>query len=1224
MDKNERKEKVKKFFMIFIPFFLISMQIATQNVASDCHYDEILGIGIPVGGIKIYLPWMFFFWKSKFAVVIPTIIASANKYLVFGTLIGFLIAIFTIRKMQSSSSYGSAKWATSKDIKESGLYGNNEGVMIGINPYRFKGYNDKNILNKLLRDDGPAHIGLFAPTRSGKGASIIINTCLLWKNSMFVLDPKGENYNITASFRKKVLGQRVIKFAPFGSDGLGAKWNPIAEVRMGTAQEIYDVMGLARMIADPTGKGGEKGDSHWIDTSAALIQTVILHLLYAHKREDLPIPTLSDVSMFLSSSDKPFEDSITEMQEYAHISTDEFFNNNIFQKIYGNYIETRFMSFNENLGITVNEEKLRKIKQDILSETLIKLDADYEKKCERIKKKPRLERLKKEYEEEKYKVKIKAQDLIDKYPDKFRDITEIQRYYIDDFKKGNLTFEGENNPFRVLLTHPRVADGAAECANRDPKEQGSVLSSANAKFNLYRDPIVANNTSRSDFTSTDILNPNQAVSIFLVIPPNKLSDASPLIRIFINYLLDKNTESMDFSNKNKQRCLLLLDEFPQLGKIEKMETGMAIIAGYGLKVLFVAQDINQVNKNYGENNSIISNCHIRIIFTPNDLKTAENISKFLGKKTIEVANKSEAGTFKTNRSYNKTGRELLAPDELAKMNKDDEIILVSGMPPIKAKKAWYFKIPYFTDRCKNDKYPLAEHLKSDTATIIDDYTALEKLCGTIVTNDVDNKNKKEAPIDKQPVKEETNSAENTITQNSENQEENGDKDKAMLNENEVKEATENIKAEKAENDNVADFINTVIEGVNVENDKATVNEDEVEADNQNNDMIAATDGQILDDVVVESKNKETTKEHNDELVLNEDKKKDDSQNDDDTNEDMLAVKDEQTLNDVEIPINKVALNEHDDEDKVVLNEDETEDNSQNNDNVNEDMIAVKDEQTLDGIEIPTNKVALNENKTRDDDKDNSNEAHKAEITNMDEETADDINSGESDDETIDGEFSEYIMNQTEDEYTNNNQTEQDVDDTQEQDIDKYNKEDKKMDTDFANMDLGLNDSMDENNNIDNKDFLSNISNETADDKFEKDTSVDTQSVDNHTDEAAEDINENKVDEKAVDEQNNVEKKNEMNPLAKDFNMEQVYKNEQANVSLEQSMISLICQRYNFDEEVAKDFLLKMDKMVEEEKATIKLKEENQQKLKEQEQLTVLIDNTVNYLRKCNKILQRVA
>ena len=704
MDKEIKKAKIRKFFMVFIPVVLIFMEIATQSVAKDCKYDELLGIGIPIGDIKIYAPWMFFVWKAKFSMVIPTIIMDAQRYIVIGITIASLVSMLVVKKMESLSSYGSAKWATKKDLRETGLI-NDKGVIVGINPYTFKGYKDKNISSKILRDDGPAHIGVFAPTRSGKGASIIIDTCLEWKHSLIVLDLKGENFNFTASYRKKALKNKIIKFEPFSSDGLSARWNPIAEVRMGTLNEMSDVMSLARMIADPTGKGGEKGDSHWIDTSTALIQTVILHLLYAHKRQDLPIPTLANVSDFLSSRDMPFDDEIDAMQHFDHISTKEFFEDNPFLKIYGNYIESSFKAFNENLnnyGIFVDVIKLKKIKEELKEE---------------------------------------APSLIEKYSSVFRTIREIQVYYADEYKQGTLNFEDEHSPFRCLLTHPKVAAGAAECANRDPKEQGSVTSSANAKFNLFRDPNVINNTSISEFTSTDVMNPNQAVTVYLVIPPNKVQDAIPLVRIFINYALDRNMEEMNFDkNKNKQRCLFLLDEFPQLGRIEKMETAMAIMAGYGLKTLFIAQDINQVNKNYSKDNSIISNCHIRIFFAPNEIETAENICKMLGKQTIEVANKSQSGAFNTSKSWNQTGRELLTPDEIMKMSKDEAIVLVAGFAPIKVKKAWYFKCPYFMSRTQNSNYPnaLGENpMKSDTVTIIDSYDSLYKINGIKIKDNND-------------------------------------------------------------------------------------------------------------------------------------------------------------------------------------------------------------------------------------------------------------------------------------------------------------------------------------------------------------------------------------------------------------------------------------------------------------------------------------------------------
>lgn len=84
--------------MVFIPVVLIFMEIATQSVAKDCKYDELLGIGIPIGDIKIYAPWMFFVWKAKFSMVIPTIIMDAQRYIVIGITIASLISMLVVKK----------------------------------------------------------------------------------------------------------------------------------------------------------------------------------------------------------------------------------------------------------------------------------------------------------------------------------------------------------------------------------------------------------------------------------------------------------------------------------------------------------------------------------------------------------------------------------------------------------------------------------------------------------------------------------------------------------------------------------------------------------------------------------------------------------------------------------------------------------------------------------------------------------------------------------------------------------------------------------------------------------------------------------------------------------------------------------------------------------------------------------------------------------------------
>src|SRR5260370_38634959 len=94
----------------------------------------------------------------------------------------------------------------------------------------------------------------------------------------------------------------------------------------------------------------------------------------------------------------------------------------------------------------------------------------------------------------------------------------------------------------------------------------------------------------------------------------------------------------------EDRLLLLLDEFPSLGRLEFFESALAFMAGYGLKALLIAQSLNQLEKTYGPNNSILDNCHIRVAYAANDDRNAKRISDLLGQASETELQRSYSGT----------------------------------------------------------------------------------------------------------------------------------------------------------------------------------------------------------------------------------------------------------------------------------------------------------------------------------------------------------------------------------------------------------------------------------------------------------------------------------------------------------------------------------------------------------------------------------------------------
>ena len=246
--------------------------------------------------------------------------------------------------------------------------------------------------------------------------------------------------------------------------------------------------------------------------------------------------------------------------------------------------------------------------------------------------------------------------------------------------------------------HPVVASAARELLNKSENERSGVLSTAMSFLGLYRDPVVATVTRRCDWRIRDLVEAERPVTLYLVVPPSDISRTKPLVRLILNQIGRRLTEELD-SKRRRHRLLLMLDEFPALGRLDFFESALAFMAGYGLKSFLIAQSLNQIEKAYGQNNSILDNCHVRVSFATNDERTAKRVSDALGMATELRAMKNYAGSRLSPWlghlmiSRQETARPLLTPGEVMQLPSDDELVLVSGCAPIRAKKARYYEDP---------------------------------------------------------------------------------------------------------------------------------------------------------------------------------------------------------------------------------------------------------------------------------------------------------------------------------------------------------------------------------------------------------------------------------------------------------------------------------------------------------------------------------------------------
>jgi type IV secretion system protein VirD4 len=283
-------------------------------------------------------------------------------------------------------------------------------------------------------------------------------------------------------------------------------------------------------------------------------------------------------------------------------------------------------------------------------------------------------------------------------------LSDPQRSFLATLRQMMTTNHiGDDKAPRV---HPVVASAARELLNKSENERSGVLSTAMSFLGLYRDPTVAEVTSRCDWRIADLLDGKRPCSLYLVIPPSDISRTKPLVRLVLNQIGRRLTERLDVSGSAARRhqLLMMLDEFPALGRLDFFESSLAFMAGYGIRAFLIAQSLNQIEKAYGEHNAILDNCHVRVAFSTNDERTAKRISDALGTATEQRSMRNYAGhrlapwLAHVMVSRQETARQLLTPGEVMQLSPDEELVLVSGLAPIRARKLRYFRDCNFTTR----------------------------------------------------------------------------------------------------------------------------------------------------------------------------------------------------------------------------------------------------------------------------------------------------------------------------------------------------------------------------------------------------------------------------------------------------------------------------------------------------------------------------------------------
>jgi len=234
---------------------------------------------------------------------------------------------------------------------------------------------------------------------------------------------------------------------------------------------------------------------------------------------------------------------------------------------------------------------------------------------------------------------------------------------------------------RALLELMQDSDAAggliARAANRflgkADREAASVLSNAQRHTHFLDSPRIAKVTSRSDFHFSDLR--HRITSVFLVLPPNRMDAYSRWLRLLVSQALqdiardaEASVGAQGASQRLKAPALFLLDEFAALGRLEAVERAMGLMAGYGLQLWPILQDMSQLKDLYGERaGTFIANAGVQQVFGVNDFETAKWLSQMIGQETTGFQTDSYKPGDSPSFSNNLTGRDLLTPDEIMQM-----------------------------------------------------------------------------------------------------------------------------------------------------------------------------------------------------------------------------------------------------------------------------------------------------------------------------------------------------------------------------------------------------------------------------------------------------------------------------------------------------------------------------------------------------------------------------
>jgi len=261
---------------------------------------------------------------------------------------------------------------------------------------------------------------------------------------------------------------------------------------------------------------------------------------------------------------------------------------------------------------------------------------------------------------------------------------------------------------RRQTSHPysrAVVDGIAGFTSVEERLSGSITKTVSTRLQIWSNPRVAAATNATDFDLREIR--RQPMSIYIGVAPGDIARVAPLLRLFFDAVLNVNTSKTPQQDQGLRiPTLLLMDEFAQLGRMDRLAHALQYARGYGLRFALVVQNRAQIMDTYGSYaaSDIFDNVGVEMVYGTGDEKLAKQLEERLGDTTMNVVTHNRPRWFAWANPSRQTEAEhphrrpLMLASEIMQMPQDEQLILRTGMKPIRARKIRWWQEPELLKR----------------------------------------------------------------------------------------------------------------------------------------------------------------------------------------------------------------------------------------------------------------------------------------------------------------------------------------------------------------------------------------------------------------------------------------------------------------------------------------------------------------------------------------------